>query len=339
MIVAFEHCVELAKADEAFLDDSVAVVCLLAHIRTTSTPRDVLENASSAQCRDTPAGRSTSLRCSPAAKPRERLRPGPAGVASLPCDVRVRGSRPPASSARSGLACRGYDRLSRARRTVRPPPRPLRVLDPRRGVPHPGARRAGGRARHAGRRAHRPRLARRRGRALPRGRQAGRQAAARLRGLRRGRPARPAEGLRAPHAPRRDERGLRQPDQALLGRLPRGLLLQAARRLGAARAPRGRARRALRLPLRPRLQGARGEPAERRRGRARPARADLRPRRRLRRDAERGPRRSRRASTRCSPAGRAARAAARRDRRRPLPARTRTRAHTRRCSASSRATR
>ena len=48
-------------------------------------------------------------------------------------------------------------------------------------------------------------------------------------------------------------------------RLPRGLLLQAARRLGAARAPLAGADRALRLPLRPRLQGARGEPARRRR--------------------------------------------------------------------------
>ena len=43
MIVAFEHCVELAKADEAFLDDLlVAVVCLLAHSHD-KTPRDVLE--------------------------------------------------------------------------------------------------------------------------------------------------------------------------------------------------------------------------------------------------------------------------------------------------------
>ena len=57
-----------------------------------------------------------------------------------------------------------------------------------------------------------------------------------------------------------------------LARLPRGLLLQAARRLGAARAPLAGADRALRLPLRPRLQGARGEPRSRRRGRARPPR-------------------------------------------------------------------
>ena len=61
-----------------------------------------------------------------------------------------------------------------------------------------------------------------------------------------------------------DNDGLRQPDQARLGRLPRGLLLQAARRLGAARAPLAGADRALRLPLRPRLQGARGEPRRRR---------------------------------------------------------------------------
>ncbi len=43
MIVAFEHARELARADEAFLDDLlVAVVCLLAHAHGT-TPRDVLE--------------------------------------------------------------------------------------------------------------------------------------------------------------------------------------------------------------------------------------------------------------------------------------------------------
>jgi hypothetical protein len=43
MIVAFEHARELARADEAFLDDLlVAVVCLLAHAEET-TPRDVLE--------------------------------------------------------------------------------------------------------------------------------------------------------------------------------------------------------------------------------------------------------------------------------------------------------
>ena len=43
MVVAFEHAVELARADESFLDDLlVAVVCLLAHAEG-ATPRDVLE--------------------------------------------------------------------------------------------------------------------------------------------------------------------------------------------------------------------------------------------------------------------------------------------------------
>ena len=161
----------------------------------------------------------------------------------------------------------------------RPPPRPLGVLDPRRRVPHSGPRRAGRGARDAGRRAHRPRLPRRHDRPRQGGPEERDQARHRLRGLRRRRPPRPEEGLRAPDAPRGDDRRLREPRQALLARLPRGLLLQAARRLGAARAPRRRPHRALRLPLRPRVQGARGEPPRRRRERARPPRPDLRPRR------------------------------------------------------------
>ena len=189
---------------------------------------------------------------------------------------------------------------SRARSALRPSPRPLRVLDPRRRLPDPGPGEAGGRARDAGGLAHRPRLARGRGRPLQGG--AGRrgQAGHRLRGLRHRRPARAAEGAGASHAARRDERGLREPDQALLARLPRGLLLQAARRLGAARAPRCRADRALGLPLRTRQQGARGEPRDRRRGGARPARAGLRPRQRLRRAPERAPRGAGSGSTRSS---------------------------------------
>ncbi len=102
---------------------------------------------------------------------------------------------------------------------------------------------------------------------------------------------------------------------------------------------RHRADRALGLPLRARLQGARGEPPRRRGGRARPARADLRPRLDLRRAPERAPR-----------GAAAARPAARRARRdvgaadasRPATSTTSgttTRAHTRRCSASSPATR
>ena len=63
---------------------------------------------------------------------------------------------------------------SRGRSAFRPPPRPLGVLDPRRGVPDPGPRREGGAARDARRLAHGPRLARRRGAALPGG--AGRSA-------------------------------------------------------------------------------------------------------------------------------------------------------------------
>ena len=77
------------------------------------------------------------------------------------------------------------------------------------------------------------------------------------------RPPGAAEGLRAPDAPGRVERGLREPDQARLGRLPRGLLLQAARRLGAPERALERPDRALGLPLRSRLQGAR-ERADRR---------------------------------------------------------------------------
>jgi hypothetical protein len=43
LLVAFEHALELARADEAFLDELLtAVVCLLAHAEGM-TPRDVLE--------------------------------------------------------------------------------------------------------------------------------------------------------------------------------------------------------------------------------------------------------------------------------------------------------
>ena len=122
-------------------------------------------------------------------------------------------------------------------------------------------------------------------------------------------------------------------------RLPRGLLLQAARRLGAARALRAGPDRALRVPLGPRLQGARGEPARRRARRPRPARADLRPRLDVRRAPERRASTSSSGSTRSWSTSRP-----RRSSRSSRPATsttsaTRTRAHTRRCSASSPATR
>ena len=186
-------------------------------------------------------------------------------------------------------------------------------------MPDPGARRPRGRARDAGGGAHRPRLARRLGRPLQGRARPGGQADRGLRGLRRRRPPRAHARLRAPDAAGRVERRLLEPDQAQLARLPRGLLHEAARRLGAARALLGRFDRALRLPLRPRLQGARGEPAQGRRGRPRPARAGVRARQHLRRAPERGPR----GAAARQPGARQARgrgeAAARRHRRRPLP--------------------
>ena len=222
---------------------------------------------------------------------------------------------------------------------VRPPARPLRVLDPRRGVPDPGARRQGGPARDAGGVAHRPRLAGRRDRSLQGRQQAGREADHRLRGVRHRRPARADEGHGAPDAARRDDGRLRQPDQALLARLPRGLLLPAARRLGAPLAVRAGPDRALRLPVGPRLEGdLRGADGRRRDG-ARPAGADLRPRQHLRRAPERAASRSSsRSSTRCpgsprSAACRSSRRATSTTSTRPTPTRTR------RSSASSRATR
>ena len=95
----------------------------------------------------------------------------------------------------------------------------------------------------------------------------------------------------------------------------------------------------LRLPLRPRLARARGEPARRRRRRPRPARPDLRARLDLRRDPERRPRRAgahqpaAREARRRRPACRSSRPAT------STTSGTTTRAPTRRCSASSRATR
>ncbi len=69
------------------------------------------------------------------------------------------------------------------------------------------------------------------GRARP-----GREAGDRLRGVRRRRPHEAGQGPRAPHPPRARRTRATATCQALLARLPRGLLLPPARRLGAARA-------------------------------------------------------------------------------------------------------
>ncbi len=73
------------------------------------------------------------------------------------------------------------------------------------------------------------------------------------------------EALLPPDAAGRDHPGLPEPPQALVGRLPRGLLLQAPRRLGAPRTPPRGHHRHHRLPRRRRAPGTAG----RRRG-ARP---------------------------------------------------------------------
>ena len=79
------------------------------------------------------------------------------------------------------------------------------------------------------------------------------------------------EALLPPHAAGRDHRRLPQPVEALLGRLPGGLLLQAPRRLGAAGPPPRGAHRHHRLPGR----GGAAGPAGRRRGRGRAPAARL----------------------------------------------------------------
>ncbi len=188
-------------------------------------------------------------------------------------------------------------------------------------MPGAGARGEGGEARDARSRAHRPRIPGRRRRALPRGTQPWREADRRLRGLCRGRPARAEEGLRAPDAACGVERGLLEPDQALLARVSRGVLLQAARRLGAPRAPCEGARRALGMPLGTGVEGARGGKAEGRARGSRPPRTDLRSRLDVRGAAERRPRRAAGRESRAHRARRGDRSPAGRDRRRALPRR------------------
>ena len=122
-----------------------------------------------------------------------------------------------------------------------------------------------------------------------------------------------------PDAPRRDDRGLLQPHQALLGRLPRGLPPQAAHLARADGASRRRPHRALRMPvgrgvLEPRARRPRGGPH-----RARHPGPDLRARRRLRGDPARGPGDADRHQRAPAPAGGRHRAPDGRHLRRALP--------------------
>ena len=206
----------------------------------------------------------------------------------------------------------------------RPSPRPQRVLAARRRLQD---RRDGGarrRARPAGARAHRPRRDERRGRPLQGLQQARDQTDRRARGLpgRRPQDDQGADPLRAqpPDPAGRKRHRLRQPGQAHLGRLPRGLLArQGQRRHGAARRPlRGR-HRAHRLPA-VALLPAPGRRARRRRPRP-PRRPDpgLRPRPGLLRGAEERDRRAGQGQRGDRPLRPRAGPAAGRHRRRPLP--------------------
>jgi hypothetical protein len=213
--------------------------------------------------------------------------------------------------------------MPREHSRLRPSSRPLRVLAARRGVPDRGAGRPGRGVRPARSRPHRPRRDERRRRALQGGHAARHQADRGLRGLFRGRPRRaPRRPLRAqpPDPARRHRRGLPQPGQALLGRIPGGPAPRQARGgHGRPGRPLGRRDRAHRLPA------VAHEPPHRRGPRARGPRAPRRPRPGLRRRAglPRGPEER---HSRAGPRQRGGRrvlaghrAPAGRHRRRPLP--------------------
>ena len=184
-------------------------------------------------------------------------------------------------------------------------------------------RRARGGVRAAGAGTHRPRRDERRGRAVQGLQEARRQADPGPRGVLRGRPLDPRGQDRAqpPHAARAGRRGLPQPHQALERRLPgRPAPGQAGRRHGAARAPREGRDRVHRLP------GVPLEPADRRgpaRGRPRASRrprAGVRPGERLRGDPAQRHRRAGAGQRGHRQVRARAGHAARRHRRRPLPA-------------------
>ncbi len=211
---------------------------------------------------------------------------------------------------------------ARDRPLLRPPARPLRVLAARRRVQDRRPRQARGGLRPAGARAHRPRRHERRRRALPGGPQARDQADPRLRDLPRRRPHRPwAPRAQPPDARRGERRRLPQPRQALQRGLPgRPQPRQADRRPAGRRALRRGDHRAHRLPGRPLLSAPHpGPPRRGARARRRPAQR-LRGRERLLRGSAQRPRRAgqgQRADRADRPR---ARPAARRHRRRALPA-------------------
>ena len=192
---------------------------------------------------------------------RPRHGPGPAQWSSGQRSERV---------GRASAVTHGLTLTSNHIGVIHPPARPHRVLDARRGGPARRAGGQGGRRRAAGARHHRPRQHVRDARVLQGVPQAGHQAGHRHRGLHGPRPPQRApdppgprrrlrwrhrgrpEALLPPHAAGRERDRLPQPHPARQPGLPRGLLLQAAPRLGAARdAPRG-PHRHHRLPRWPR---------------------------------------------------------------------------------------
>ncbi len=224
----------------------------------------------------------------PESRPRSAARPLPHRPVALSleshrCNSSTACGKPARAHRRDDRPPKGTQELGST--VVHPPPHPHRVLDARRGGAGERPRAGGGRGRAARPRDHRPRqhvrgprLLRR----LPQGRHQpghrhrglhGRRVAPRAAGAagqggrHRRRHRRGREALLPPDPPGRVERGLPQPAEALVGRLPRGLLLQAPPRLGAAGAPRQGTHRHDGLPRRGRPPG----PAGRRPGEGRDA--------------------------------------------------------------------
>ncbi len=202
---------------------------------------------------------------------------------------------------------------------VRTPAHPHRVLHAGRSRPGQGPGAVGGRGRPTRTRDHRPREhVRRPGllRRLPRRRH---QPGDRHRGVHGGRvPARTpgtpgqdrrhrwgrrrwGEALLPPDPVGRVHRGVPEPAQAVVGRLPGGLLLQAPARLGAAGPPQYRAHRHHRLPGRGGAPGPAGRRPGQSRDLGRPAPGHLRQGQPLRGAA--GPRAARAAQDQPGPGG------------------------------------